>query len=85
MLEKPENLGKVALSDTKMPILCLKCQKMGVSKGESAQKWQFRARGEGENGIGKRKGEAVTLNVTFLQITAQAFRMQIPHNQIINF
>ena len=58
----------------------------------SAQKWQFCAREEGENGIGKpkgcigkRKGEAVTLNVTFLQITAQAFKMQIPHNQIINF
>ena len=58
----------------------------------SAQKWQFRARGEGENGIGKpkgcigkRKGEAVTLNVTFLQITAHASKIQIPHNQIINF
>ena len=68
-----------------MPILCSKCPKTGVPKAKKAQKWQFCARGEGENGIGKRKGEAVTLNVTFLQITAQAFKMQIPHNQIINF
>ena len=75
-----------------MPILCSKCPKIGVPKPKSAQKWQFCAREEGENGIGKpkgcigkRKGEAVTLNVTFLQITAQAFKMQMPHNQIINF
>ena len=54
-----------------MPILC--SRKRGLESGRE------------ENGIGKRKGEAVTLNVTFLQITAQAFKMQIPHNQIINF
>ena len=68
-----------------MPILCSKDLKTREKLPFLTQKWQFCARGEGENGIGKRKGEAVTLNVTFLQITAQAFKMQIPHNQIINF
>ena len=75
-----------------MPILCSGSPKTWEKLPFLTQKWQFCAREEGENGIGKpkgcigkRKGEAVTLNVTFLQITAQAFKMQIPHNQIINF
>ena len=70
---------------TKTPILCSKSPKTWEKLPFLTQKWQFCAREEGENGIGKLKGEAVTLNVTFLQITAQVFKMQIPHNQIINF
>ena len=29
--------------------------------------------------------ETLTVNVAFLQITEHAYKMQIPHNQIINF
>ena len=29
--------------------------------------------------------ERLTVNVAFLQITEQAYKMQIPHNQIVNF
>ena len=29
--------------------------------------------------------ETLTVNVAFLQITEQAYKMQIPHNQIVNF
>ena len=39
-----KNLGKIAHSDTKMPILCSKGQKMGVPKPKSAQKCRFCAR-----------------------------------------
>ena len=39
-----KNLGKIAHSDTKMPILCSKGLKMGVPKPNSAQKPQFCAR-----------------------------------------
>ena len=35
--------------------------------------------------IGKRKGEALAVNVTFLQITAHTSKTQISHNQTINF
>ena len=39
-----KNLGKIAHSDTKMPILCSKGLKMGVPKPKSAQKCRFCAR-----------------------------------------
>ena len=39
-----KNLGKIAHSDTKMPILCSKGRKMGVPKPKSAQKCRFCAR-----------------------------------------
>ena len=41
-----QNLGKVAISDTKKPFLCSKSPKMGVPKGKSAQKCRFCARGD---------------------------------------
>ena len=44
VLERGQNLGKVALSDTKTPILCSKAPKIGVLKGKSAQKPRFCAR-----------------------------------------
>ena len=34
VLERGQNQGKIAVSDTKMPILCSKCLKMGVSEGK---------------------------------------------------
>ena len=39
-----KNLEKIAHSDTKMPIMCSKGQKMGVPKPKSAQKPRFCAR-----------------------------------------
>ena len=39
-----KNLGKIAHSDTKTPILCSKGRKMGVPKPKSAQKCRFCAR-----------------------------------------
>ena len=44
VLERGQNQGKIAVSDTKMPILCSKCLKMGGSEGKSAQKSRFCAR-----------------------------------------
>ena len=43
-VKKTKNLGKIAHSDTKMPILCSKGRKMGVPKPKSAQKPRFCAR-----------------------------------------
>ena len=39
-----KNIGKIAHSDTKTPILCSKGRKMGVPKPKSAQKCRFCAR-----------------------------------------
>ena len=39
-----KNIGKIAHSDTRMPILCSKGRKMGVPKPKSAQKCRFCAR-----------------------------------------
>ena len=68
VLERGQNLGKVALSDTKKPFLCLKAPKIGVLKGKSAQKCLFCARADGELALGKRK-------MSFLQITAHASKI----------
>ena len=43
-VETTKNLGKIAHSDTRMPILCSKGRKMGVPKPKSAQKCRFCAR-----------------------------------------
>ena len=51
-----KNLGKIAYSDTKMPILCLKGQKMGVPKPKSAQKCRFCARRSTEQHGAARRG-----------------------------
>ena len=80
-----QNLGKVAISDTKKPFLCSKCPKMGVPKAKSAQKPRFCAREEGDWHQGERKLASGSATVAFLQITAHASKVQIPHNQIINF
>ena len=55
VLERGQNLGKVALSDTKTSILCSKAPKIGVLKGKSAQKPRFCAREEGDWYQGERK------------------------------
>ena len=44
-----KNLGKIAHSDTKTPILCSKGLKMGVPKPKSAQKPRFCARRASQN------------------------------------
>ena len=51
VLGKSQNQGNIAVSDTKMPFLCSKCQKMGVPKGKSAQKPRFCARKAGKWGF----------------------------------
>ena len=44
VLGRGQNQGNIAVSDTKMPILCSKSPKTGGSKGKSAQKPRFCAR-----------------------------------------
>ena len=51
VLGKSQNQGNIAVSDTKMPFLCLKYPKMGVSEGKSAQKRRFCAREEPNTGV----------------------------------
>ena len=92
VLERGKNLRKIARSDTKMPILCLKRPKMAVPKAKSAQRSRFCARNdrdchreEGQLASGSITAATLTVNVAFLQITAHAPKMQIPNNQIINF
>ena len=41
VLERGKNLRKIARSDTKTPILCLKSPKTGVPKAKKAQKPRF--------------------------------------------
>ena len=55
VLERGQNQGKIAVSDTKMPILCSKCLKMGVSEGKSAQKSRFCARNAPKRGFRRQK------------------------------
>ena len=55
VLERGQNQGKIAVSDTKMPILCSKCLKMGVSEGKSAQKPRFCARNAPKRGFRRQK------------------------------
>ena len=51
-----KNLGKIAHSDTKMPILCSKGRKMGVPKPKSAQKPRFCAQRSTEQHGETRRG-----------------------------
>ena len=51
-----KNLGKIAHSDTKTPILCSKGRKMGVTKPKSAQKCRFCARRSTEQHGAARRG-----------------------------
>ena len=92
VLERGKNLRKIARSDTKTPILCLKSPKTGVPKAKKAQNPRFWARNnrdchreEGQLASGSITAATLTVNVAFLQITAHASKMQIPHNQTINF
>ena len=52
---------------------------------KNAQKCRFCAREEGDWHQGERKLASGSATVAFPQITAHASKMQIPHNQIINF
>ena len=51
VLGKSQNQGNIAVSDTKMPFLCSKCQKMGVPKAKKAQKPRFCARNARKQGF----------------------------------
>ena len=55
VLEKSQNQGNIAVSDTKMPILCSKRPKMGVPKAKKAQKPRFCARNARKWGFQTRK------------------------------
>ena len=68
-----------------MVILCSKSPKTRVPEGKSAQKPRFCAREVGKLASGSVIAETLSVNVAFLQITAHTSKMQIPHNQIINF
>ena len=57
----------------------------GLVPSKSAQKCRVCARKEGDWHQGERKLASGSATVAFLQITAHASKMQIPHNQIINF
>ena len=57
----------------------------GLVPSKSAQKCRFCARKEGDWHQGERKLASGSATVAFLQITAHASKIQIPHNQIINF
>ncbi len=85
VLEMPENGGPEGQKRTKMPFMCSKCPKTGVPDPKSAQKPRFCAREVGKLASGSVIAETLSVNVAFLQITAHASKMQIPHNQIINF
>ena len=85
VLEKPENRGFRPQKRTKTSILCSKCPKTGVPEGKSAQKPRFCAREVGKLASGSVIAETLSVTVAFLQITAHASKMQMPHNQIISF
>ena len=81
----PENRGSEGKKRTKTSILCSKCPKLGVPKAKRAQKSRFCAREERKLASGSITAETLTVNVAFLQITAHTSKMQMPHNQIIDF
>ena len=85
VLEKPENGGSDSQKRTKNPILCSKRLKTRVSKPKKAQKHRFCARNDVKLASGSIIAEPLTVNLSFLQITEHAFKMQISNNQIINF
>ena len=71
--------GLVPVADGLVPVAD------GLVPSKSAQKCRFCARKEGDWHQGERKLASGSATVAFLQITAHASKMQIPHNQIINF
>ncbi|MDY3134107.1 MAG: hypothetical protein SOW22_01515, partial [Candidatus Egerieousia sp.] len=70
---------------TKTSILCSGSPKTRVLNPKSAQKPRFCAREEGDWHQGERKLASGCITMAFLQITAHAPKIQMPHNQIINF
>ena len=85
VLEKPENGGSEGQKRTKTSILCSKRPKMGVPEAKKAQKPRFCAREEGDLRWEEKILASESATVAFLQSTAHTSKMQIPHNQIINF
>ena len=75
VLETPENEGSEGQKRTKTSILCSKCPKLGVPKAKSAQKPHFCARGDGKVASESITAETFILKMSFLQITAHAFKM----------
>ena len=62
VFKRGKNQGKIALSDTKIPILCSKSPKTRVPKVKSAQKSRFCAREDGKvaSGNGKLASGSIT-------------------------
>ena len=62
VFKRGKNQGKIALSDTKIPILCSKSPKTRVPKAKSAQKSRFCAREDGKvaSGNGKLASGSIT-------------------------
>ena len=85
VLGRPEKESFGNQKRTKTSILCSKLPKMRVPKGKSAQKPRFCAREVGKLASGSVIAETLSVTVAFLQITAHASKMQMPHNQIISF
>ena len=85
VLETPENEAFEAPKSTKTPILCSKRMKTRVSKPKKAQKHRFCARNDVKLASGSIIAEPLTVNLSFLQITEHASKMQMSNNQIINF
>ena len=73
------------ISSTKTAFLCQKRRYFPGFGSSRAQKRHFCARADGELALGSVTAETFIVNVAFLQITAHASKMQISHNQIINF
>ena len=85
VLENPKNGASEGQKRTKTSILCSKRPKTGGPNPKSAQKPRFCAREEGDWQWEEKILASESATVAFLQITAHAFKMQMLHNQIINF
>ena len=72
-------------SSTKSAFLCQKRRYFPGFGPFRAQNRGFCAQEEGKVGSESVTAETLTVNVAFLQITEHAYKMQTPHNQIINF
>ena len=68
-----------------MPLSAGKRPNPDIQFSKRAQKPRFCAREVGKLASGSVIAETLSVNVAFLQITAHASKIQIPHNQIINF
>ena len=74
-----------ALSEHKNGIFVRFCPQKPSFSGLSSTKLRFLCAGRRRMALESVTAETLTVNVAFLQITEHAYKIQIPHNQIINF